>query len=174
MHTCLLNTFLGLKYSRGRFITPTPPKDEPVPSPQEINYGIIHSPCWNTWYSCNSETVSHLDSNLSDTPDTPDTPDTLATLATLDILWERFVTQINRTVLSLNRNRVYFSSSSKISFLLVLAHCNWACFGIHWRAFWELGNALYSLLNANKETLKVKQIIISSEKRPWNAANDRA
>src|SRR5258708_20766044 len=35
---------------------------------------------------------------------------------------ERFVTQITRTVLSLNRHRVYFSSSSKISFLLVLAH----------------------------------------------------
>ncbi len=35
---------------------------------------------------------------------------------------ERFVTQITRTVLSLNRCRVYFSSSSKISFLLVLAH----------------------------------------------------
>lgn len=47
------------------------------------------------------------------------------------VLRERFLTQINRTVLSLNMHRIYFSSSSKIKVLLVIAHSIRACFGIH-------------------------------------------
>ncbi len=48
-----------------------------------------------------------------------------------DVLGERFVTQINRASLSLNMHRAYFSSSSKIKFLLVFAPYIRACFGIH-------------------------------------------